>query len=44
MNKIFRKRLIAATLCFLMLFFNAAPFVLADNYISGVDPTSVGGH
>ena len=40
MNKIFYKRLIAATLCFLIVFFNAAPFVLAESNITGINPTS----
>lgn len=44
MNKIFPKRLIAATLCFYMLFFNTAPFVYAESNISGINPTSVNGH
>ena len=43
MNSIFRKRIIAALLCFMMLFFNTAPFVLASD-ISGVNPVQQGGH
>ena len=42
-NRLFCKRLIAAVLCFMMLLFNTAPFVLASE-ISGVNPIQQGGH